>query len=372
MANAITSPLPPLYAKWFDELLGGEIPPETRATCHDCAMCDSGGEHQKPGSNLFNPNSKCCTYLPRLNNFLVGMILTDEDPAMAQGRASVEARLEAGIGVTPLGLEQPLKRRLLYTQMEPRAFGRAQSMRCPHYIDEQGGLCGVWKYRNSVCSTWFCKYERGATSRNFWDVSKFLLLNVEDELSRWCAVKLELEETALALSLPPRLESGFGLALTRPTLTLEDIDDLVDADKQRRFWGNWHGREWEFYRACAELVAPLTWAEALAICGPETQARARLTLKAYRQMKADDIPERLRMGDFMVMEANPDFYSLYHPDIGMDAFKLSARIIRLLPYFDGQPTAEIVNQIVEKEGLRFTDELLRRLVDFKILLPVEG
>ena len=43
--------------------------------------------------------------------------------------------------------------------------------------------------------------------------------------------------------------------------------------------------------------------------------------------------------------------------------------MRLLPYFDGRPIADIVNQIVEKEGLRFTDELLRRLVDFNILVP---
>lgn len=366
MSSPLSSPLPPLYAKWFDELLGGEIPPETRATCHDCAMCESGGEHQKPGSRLFNPQSKCCTYVPRLHNFLVGMILTDEDPAMAQGRASVEARLDAGVAVTPLGLEQPPKMKSLYDQMEARAFGRAQSLRCPHYINEQGGLCGVWKYRNSVCSTWFCKYVRGGVGRDFWEAAKRLLLTVEEDLSRWCAVELELGETALELLLAPRVEAG------QRHLTPEDLDDQVDPEKQRRVWGNWHGREREFYRACAELVAPLNWPDALAICGPETRARARLAQKAHRLMSSDEIPERLRMGAFTIMEANSDFYRLYHSDIGMDAFSLSAKVMRLLPYFDGRPTAEIVAQIVEREGLRFTDELLRRLVDFKILTPVEG
>jgi len=57
--------------------------------------------------------------------------------------------------------------------------------------------------------------------------------------------------------------------------------------------------------------------------------------------------------------------------MGIDVFSLSSRVMRLLPYFDGRPTTEIVAQIVEKEGLRFTDDLLRRLVDFKILTPVE-
>lgn len=74
------------------------------------------------------------------------------------------------------------------------------------------------------------------------------------------------------------------------------------------------------------------------------------------------------MGDFTIMEANPASYSLYHPAIGMDVFRVSARVMRLLPYFDGRRTTETVNQIAETERLRFTDDLLRRLVDFKILV----
>lgn len=366
MATTTTSHLPPLYAKWFGDLLNGEIPSEARATCHDCAMCESGGEQKGPGGNLFNPQTKCCTYLPRLHNYLVGMILMDEDPAMARGRITVEARLQAGLAVTPLGLEQPSKHKVLYSQIDPRAFGRAQSLLCPHYISEQGGLCSVWKYRESICSTWFCKYERGAVGREFWEAAKRLLLSVEDDLSRWCAFKLELNETAMALLLAPRMVNG-----QRPPLTLEDLDDQVDPVKQRRAWGNWYGREREFYRACADLVAPLDWSDVLAICGPEAQARARLTQRAYRRMSADDIPNRLRVGAFTIIEANHDSYSLYAPGIGIDTFKVSARVMRLLPYFDGRPTTESVAQIVAKEGLRFTDELLRRLVDFRILVAVE-
>jgi hypothetical protein len=365
MTDLTSSPLPSVYAKWLDELLGGEIPSETRATCHDCAMCESGGEYQKPGSRFFNPERKCCTYVPRLHNFLAGMILTDEDPAMARGRASVEARLDAGVALTPLGLEQPPKMKSLYNLMETRAFGRAQSLLCPHYINESGGLCAVWKYRNSVCSTWFCKYVRGGVGRNFWEAVKRLLMTVEDDLSRWCAIELELDEAALDLSFTPDAEAG------HRRLTLEDIDDQVDPDRQRRLWGDWYGREREFYRACAELVAPLKWLDALAICGPETRARARSAQKAYQVMTSEEIPERLRMGAFTIVGANGDFYRLYHPDIGMDVFSLSARVMRLLPYFDGRTTTEIVAQIAEKEGMRFTAELLRRLVDFGILIAVD-
>jgi len=370
MDNATNSSLPPLYAIWFDELLGGEIPAETRATCHDCAMCDSKGEYQKPDSNLFNPQVKCCTYMPRLANYIVGMILLDEDPIMAAGRAAVESRLQTGLAVTPLGLEQPPKSRFIYTHIEPRAFGRAESLLCPYYINEQGGLCGIWKYRDGVCSTWFCKYERGAVGRDFWESAKLLLLAVEDDLSQWCALKLEMGEASLDLLLTT--QAGSGQPRTLPVLKLEDMDDLVDSDQQRRIWGNWYGREQEFYRACSELVRPLSWSDVLNICGPKTQARARMVQQMYRRLTSSEIPARLRMGTFTVVEATPEFSRLYNPGIGMDVFRISSRVLHLLPYFNGRPVSESVRQVIDKEGLRFTDELLRRLVDFKILVAAEG
>jgi hypothetical protein len=366
MDHKKASPLPPLYAGWFNDLLGGEIPFETRATCSDCAMCESKTEPKTRSANYFNPQLKCCTYLPFLPNFLVGMILAEDDPAMACGRASVETRLDAGLAVTPRGLEWPLKMRAQYTQMEPQAFGRTQSVRCPHYLDGQGGLCGIWKYRNSMCSTWFCKYVRGSVGKEFWENAKLLLSSIEIDLASWCAVQLELDEAALDFLLKPFLMPG-----QLPTLTQLDLDEQVDAERQRRVWANWYGRERDFYRACAGLAASLTWREVLEVCGPDVQLRARLTQGTYRKLISNEIPTRLRVGPFTVIDVDRGSYSLHNPGIGLDSLQVSERVMRLIPYFDGRPTTEIVSQLVEKEGLRFTPELLRRLVDFKILAPEE-
>lgn len=363
MDNPSSNPLPPLYARWFNELLGGELPAEPRATCHDCAMCDSTGATQPTNRQLYHPQVKCCTYWPRLPNFLAGMILLDEDPALTQGRDTVTARLRAGLAVTPLGLERPPKMDVLYTQIEPRAFGRALSLRCPHYVDEQGGLCGIWRYRNGVCSTWFCKHERGVRGRDLWERVNLLLLAIEEDLARWCALKLDVDDTALELLLTPRALAG-----QPPRLSPSDLESEVEPARQRSHWGQWLGREQEFYGACADLVARLTWPEVVAICGPETQARARLAQSAYRRLKSDGVPARLKIGSFTILEANADFYCLHHSGMGLDTFSLSAKVMRLLPYFDGRPTAETVNRIAEKEGLRFTTELLQRLVDFNILV----
>jgi hypothetical protein len=43
----------------------------------------------------------------------------------------------------------------------------------------------------------------------------------------------------------------------------------------------------------------------------------------------------------------------------------------LLWYFDGRPTTEVIEQIIEEKKLRITPDLLRRLVDFKILTACE-
>lgn len=202
--------------------------------------------------------------------------------------------------------------------------------------------------------------------RNFWEATKQLLLTVEAELSRWCAIKLDLDDSALRYLLTPMLMPG-----QLPNLKLEDVDEQVDHEKQRRIWANWHGREREFYLACGELVASLKWSDVMAICGAEVQVRSRLTRKTYRAVIGKEVPDRLKVGAFTVIEAGRDFYKLYQTGIGLDVFPLSARVTRLLPYFDGRPTTEIVREIVDKEGLRFTDDLLRRLVDFKILESVD-
>ncbi|HEY6250973.1 MAG TPA: hypothetical protein VI685_13515, partial [Candidatus Angelobacter sp.] len=70
----MNSTLPPLFSAWMSELLGGDIPSETSATCNHCAMLAQDGLASQEAL-VFRPDTKCCTYLPMLSNFLVGRIL---------------------------------------------------------------------------------------------------------------------------------------------------------------------------------------------------------------------------------------------------------------------------------------------------------
>lgn len=366
MTDNLSSPLPPLYASWVEDMLGDSIPPETRATCQDCAMCEDGADYQAPDSRFFNPRTKCCTYLPELTNFLTGQILIDNDPNMIKGRASIEARINEGVAVTPFGLGRHPKYAMLYDNMEVQAFGRSQSLRCPHYIDEQGGLCGIWKYRNSVCSTWFCRYVRGPAGSDFWGTAKNLLVAIEQDLAHWCVAELEIGSQALRLLFKPR-------SLREPgkLIDLDSLEGRANPEMQRLVWGNWFGREQEFYRECARLVTPLDWQGVLSICGPHVRVRALLLQRAHEQLASGEVPPRLRFTNFTVAESGPDSCRVHHATQGMESLKLSTRLMSLLWYFDGRPTTEVIEQIIEEKKLRITPDLLRRLVDFKILTACE-
>ena len=358
-----TAVLPPLYARWMDALLGESVPHETRATCDDCAMCAPEGSAE-PGTLYFSPRVKCCTYIPRLPNFLVGRALEDRDFAFSAGRATLERRIDGGVGVTPLGLETAAAYDLLYRH-GTTGFGRAESMRCPHYLEEEGGRCGIWRHRNAICTTWFCKYERGATGLTFWERLRDLLMAVERDLAAWCVLECGLDADAIAVLFAFRRKPE-----DRELLSLADLDGKADPKAARKLWGAWLGREREFYRECAERVEPLAWKDVLRICGPVVGARARVTRQAFEALLREDLPARLTTGPFQVVSSGHEGVRAVSY-LGTDPLDLTPGVLEVLPYFDGRPTTEALGAIRRELGIRVEKDLVRKLADFKILVPPE-
>jgi hypothetical protein len=353
-----SSPLPPLYAAWMDELLAGPIPQETDATCEDCAMVTNDGVKITNGIS-FNPETKCCTYIPVLPNFLVGRILGDNDTNSAAGRATVEERLKAGIAVTPLGLGQPPDFQALYGQSSESLFGRSATLRCPHYLTD-GGRCGIWQHRASICATWYCKFVRGAVGRRFWQTLNNLLSAVELCLSRWCVLELNIGNEALRhiIQNPGRQSQKIDpLAL----------DGAVDKALQRKLWGRWAERERDFYRECATLVAQLSWRDVLTIGGPDLKILAQLVLEAYATLKSKRIPERLRMGPLQIIRMNNE-RSWIVTHSSLDPLDLPSRLLDVLCYFDGRPTEDAVKAIAAEHGVKLDSSLIRKLSDFEVLV----
>ncbi len=353
------SPLPPLYDRWMRDCFAGAIPNEPKATCSDCAMCAIPDAPTPPGNPVFyDPTTKCCSYMPVMWNYLTGALLDDRSPEAARGRTTVEARIDGRIAVTPIGLERPPVYTTLYGHI-PEAFGRARSMRCPHYIEE-GGLCGVWRSRESTCATWFCKHQRGAVAKDFWVRLHRLLALAERQVATWCMIELEIGTEALAVNFP------FPYRPETP-VTGADFDGRVTPERWKALWGAWTGREREFYQAAGKLVSKLSWARVMSIGGPDLQAAVRVAEVAYRKLMTPKLPSHLRTGTFQAT-LGPDGGAIVTTYSPVDPLRLSAAVLEILPYFDGRSTSAARRAIARERGLTVEAPLLQRLVDFGVLV----
>lgn len=175
-------PLPELYARWMAEALPEPLRGEPRATCEDCAMC-------REGVQPFRPDVVCCGYLPELPNFAVGRILRDGGPAAV---ASVRGRLNAKAAVSPLGMGVPLPYAATWQHVQrTTGFGSEPELICPHF---DRGRCLIWRDREAVCTTWFCRIDDGDAGREVWRTVRALLQGVERDLTRWVARENGLPE----------------------------------------------------------------------------------------------------------------------------------------------------------------------------------
>lgn len=364
MSAAPLHDLPPLYGRWVVEMLGAGVPRETRATCHDCAMCVKGDGTLPTATYFFDAAVKCCVYLPELPNFLVGRILADPDadPRAAAGRASVRARVAAAGMATPIGLRRPPTYDLAYRN-SAETLGRSLTLRCPHYVEAGGGQCGIWKHRDAVCTTFFCRFERGQVGSAQWRAIQDLLEAVEGLLARHLALELGIDVEVVGHFTPRE-----GKGATRPTPTGNDIDGRADPQTTAWMWGPWLGREEAFYTACAEKVEGLSWADVRAIGGPDLAVLEGVARRAHGRATSVDLPGRLKLGTVQLAAARAGGVRAVTYSV-MDAIDLPTPLLPLLPLFDGRETQAILDDLSSNHGVGLEPDFLRQLVDWGVLVP---
>jgi hypothetical protein len=362
------SPLPPLYAGWMEDLLQAPIPEEKEATCSNCPMCSSSTIRRTEKDSVFNSSTKCCTYIPKIPNFLAGRILADHVTDAAKGRQAFEAYFNQTAVIRPQGVFPDYTFTLRYSS---EVFGTEADMRCPYYLHEEGGLCGIWRHRAAVCSTWFCKYVRGVVGRKFWKTLNELLAVVQVNLSYWCMHQLEVGSKDFRKlfhwSETPDLITNFERQIYLHQSLFGRLEDPAQfLEFRKREWGIWLNREKEFYQECARLVSPLSWADVTSILGQSIAQRISLTKEDFAQLLSDSLPSQLRPGkcitaDLSETEVRVWGYALYDP------IDLPKSILEVIPYFDGHSTEEVLQRILAETGKSLQPEMLRRLVDFGIL-----
>jgi hypothetical protein len=328
------SGFPPLLERWLRAFLGGPIPAEPRTTCGDCAMLRA----DPMGARRFEPRTKCCTFFPQLASFEVGGLLLDEDPAIARGRERMRERIAEGLQASPLGVGRPAIFTQIYTPES--SFGHAQALRCPYYVDDEGGGCGIWRHREATCATWFCKHERGQLGLTFWNRIHELLKTVEHGLAWAIAVELGIDRDALVAIEPAPF----------------DLSREEEPDHYRGIWGPWAGREIAYYEECARRVAPLAWTDVRARCGAFLDGHVERAREAQRALETRPLPSQLQVA--------------VHERVGSDGTRVRLRTYSNYNPLD-VPTAvadaipRFATASVAEVGL--DDATVRQLLDYGVL-----
>ncbi len=334
--------LPSRYQAWLTQVLAGPLPREHTATCDRCSMLGATA----PEGYGFAAHSKCCTYIPVLPNFLVGAAL--RDLPRGPGRTSLEHRLADADHCTPHGLAVSPTAQAAYAEiLATERFGQASELRCPHYIDRDGGQCGIWDHRNGICATWFCKHDRGRTGQAFWQAVEALLTLVELELCHWSACQV-----------------------------LEDVPPPGQPDPTAELpaWSAWTGHHAAYYGRTMARVDALTWPEIAAIVGPALTSAIHdvqvtyATLTAAEPLVSLRVPPRVLVpGTLRISHVGPTHARLV-TYLDSDPIELPRELLQALGHFDGRPTARVLGELAAI-GIDLSHALLAQLVDLAILIP---
>jgi len=214
----------PEDAQWL------KMPQERRATCLDCPKVADGSHHK---------DTRCCTYFPELVNYLLGFALQDD-----KSRPLIEAQIAKG-HILPTGQQiHPGQYHKAVQSYADDLFGELPSQVCP-FLNAETIECGIYPYRNSVCSTFFCESDHGDAGNHFWEKTQDLVAYVEIALSQAAMQSLGIDVRNYVLTLDKwasSISSSF------------DPDGGWSLELRKKVWGDWFGREAEFLIATSQWV----------------------------------------------------------------------------------------------------------------------
>lgn len=345
--------LPATYAHLLPEFFEQTRMNESRATCGDCPMCSQAGRDTGVGDLMYLAETKCCTYHPTIPNFIVGALLADSSIDHDEGRRRVREKIAKRVGVTPLWVAAPRKYSVLFDAAKERSFGRSAALKCPYY---EAGNCTVWRYREAVCSTYFCRHERGARGQALWSAVKEYLSQLELVLADAAAKAVDPEVSEPRI--PPL------------KLTEEDMEDLPPpAAEYAKHWRTWEGREEAFYRETASFIAGLDRAAVARLA--EKAPRVRDAFATVLQRQADvAAPLEQRLVLNRKLKARPasggNFVHGYAPT---DPVFVSDGLARVLSTLSPDEPLEAARERLRAQGIDLTDDVLRGLRDHGVLVP---
>lgn len=228
--------LPPIYEHLLPVKILNFKVQETKATCSNCNWKE------------YQPNLKCCTFEPYLPNYLIGALLQDPK-THPQALGVFSKKLKNKELLLPIGTTAPISYQVSFNSREPSDFGNRADWLCPYYIQDpsaKGNTCSVWKYRGSVCSTFFCQSSYGKKGKNFWSQLNDYLSYVEMAL---------MEESLVYLDFSPRQISACLDFINRKSGTEAELKtNSLPAAQFKKLWNGYDNDPLGFYVKTYKMV----------------------------------------------------------------------------------------------------------------------
>lgn len=263
--------IPPLYERYFPKALWNSDVQETKATCHQCI--------QAP--HKYSNDLKCCTFWPFIPNYVVGQILLSAEEKYRSAQALVRKHIQKQYWVLPMGLVAPPTYQVNFNKDKSKVFGRDEDFLCP-YFSKQTNNCGLWLYRGSVCTSFFCESSYGKEGQEFWQ--KF------ENYYSYLEMGVSQEILAYKDFSPRDVNTQLDYFMVQKKIQLPK-------DKYKKMWKHFYGKEVDFYIEAARFAEEMPKSQIKEVLG-ETGLEIRNELeKAHHFLgltKSEPSPKRVR------------------------------------------------------------------------------
>lgn len=353
----LSDSIPEFYHRLLPEVFHFEIPSEHFANCADCPLiCSTVSEVGKNLAKPFSPETKCCTFSPRIPSYMVGAILSDNSVEMREGRNRILNKIRSKQGVFPHGLYPTQKYKLLFESARQDSFGRSKLLLCPYFVSGEKN-CTIWKYREAICALWFCKHLAGTSGYSFWNTIMEYMKYVQESLISYAFLQLGVDY--------------FEPYNANNVMSYEDLEELpMKEGMYQKIWNDWQGKEAEFYSECYRLISQMSKESFEAIVGLDQMVLVNKIAEAYRNIV--ELPELMERSGKIVLQRNGDSYivELNHYIERIDSTIAYSFGIPdyVLDAFDGKlTTGEIVEKIYREHSVVLEPEILIALYHHGIL-----
>lgn len=148
---------------------------EEKATCDSCI--------QSP--KKYKSDLKCCTFWPFVPNYIVGAILISKKDRHKSAQEFLRKLILKNGYVLPIGVPAPPWYQKDFVENKSAIFGKISDYLCPYY-DKSKNHCGVWEFRGSVCTSFYCESSYGKKGQQFWknmeNFMSYLEMGISEEV----------------------------------------------------------------------------------------------------------------------------------------------------------------------------------------------